>query len=137
MSVELKDKIKKNIKKRNITKTSLLQTIENSINGIKYYAEDGKSIVVYVVCLIIEVILGFEYNINGLEWILIICVLGITLSVELINTAIEAACDAVSREYNDFIKISKDCGSAATFVVFIVGIILNIIIFLPKVVALF
>ena len=135
--MELKDKIKKNIKKRNITKTSLLQTVENSINGIKYYAEDGKSIVVYVACLIIEVILGFEYNINGLEWILIICVLGITLSVELINTAIEAACDAVSREYNDFIKISKDCGSAATFVVFVVGIILNIIIFLPKVVALF
>lgn len=115
----------------------MLQTVENSINGIKYYAEDGKSIVVYVACLIIEVILGFEYNINGLEWILIICVLGITLSVELINTAIEAACDAVSREYNDFIKISKDCGSAATFVVFVVGIILNIIIFLPKVVALF
>ena len=137
MSVELKDKIKKSLKRRNINKNSLIQTIRNSINGIKFYAKDGKSIIVYILCVIIEIILGFEYNINGLEWILIICILGVTLSVEILNTAIEAVCDAVSREYNALIKISKDCGSAATFVVFIVGVILNVIIFLPKVISLF
>lgn len=137
MSLELKDKIKNDLKKRNISTKTLLGTVENSINGIKFYAKDGKSIIIYLVCAILEIIMGFEYQISGLEWILIICILGITLSIEIINTAIEAVCDAVSRDYNYLIKISKDCGSAATFVVFVVAIILNIIIFLPKVVALF
>jgi len=137
MSTELKEKIHKNISKRDINPKSVISTIGNSLNGIRCYAKDGKSIILYLFCAIVEVIMGFVYNINGLEWILIICILGITLSVEILNTAIEAVCDLVTREYNPLVKIAKDCGSAATFVIFIVAIILNIIIFYPKVIALF
>lgn len=137
MSMELKEKITKDIKKRDITPKSVLQTVKNSLNGFKWYAMEGKSIIIYLFGLIVEVVMGFVYNINGLEWILIVCILGIILSVELINTAIEATCDAITKDYNPLIKIAKDCGSAATFVIFIVAIILNIIIFYPKIIALF
>ena len=93
--------------------------------------------VLYLLGTLIEILMGYVYNINGLEWILIICILGVLLSVELINTGVESICDLVSREYNPLIKIAKDCASGATFVIFIVAIILNIIIFLPKVLNLF
>lgn len=137
MSTELKSKIEEDLKKRNLTPKSIFQTIKNSLNGIKCYAKDGKSILLFIIGSLLEIIMGFVYNINGLEWILIICILGFMLAIELINTAIEATCDAISKEYNPFIKIAKDCGSGATFVIFIVAIILNIIIFLPKILLLF
>ena len=137
MSSELKDKIQEDLKKRNITPRSVLQTTKNSLNGIWYYARDGKSIILYLIGLIYEIVMGFVFDINGLEWILIICIMGILLSVEVLNTSIEAACDAITKEYNPLIKIAKDCGSAATFTIFIVAVILNIIIFLPKIVNLF
>lgn len=133
----LKNKIEDDLKKRDVTPNGIFKTIKNSINGFKSYAKEGKSIVIYLIGVILEIIMGFVYNINGLEWILIICILGVILSVELINTALEAACDAITKEYNEFVKIAKDCGSAATFVVFTVAIILNIIIFLPKILVLF
>ena len=125
---------KGNAKKRNVNPYSVYKTVKNSVNGIKWYSQDGKSFIIYIFGVVLEIILGFLYKINGLEWILIICILGVILSVELLNTAIEAACDAISKEYNPLIKIAKDCGSGATFVVFVVSIILNIIIFLPKIV---
>ena len=131
--MELKDNAKKMI----VTPKSVYQTIKNSLCGIVSYAKEGKSFIIYVIGIIIETILGFAFKINGLEWILIICILGIILAIELLNTAIESVCDAVTKEYNSLIKIAKDCGSAATFIVFIVSIILNIIVFLPKVVILF
>lgn len=137
MSTELKKIIEKDLKKRNITPKSVVQTIKNSINGIICYARDGKSIILYIFGLIFEIIMGFVYKINGLEWILIICMMGILLSVELLNTSIEAACDAISKHYNPLIRIAKDCGSAATFVIFTVIVILNLIIFIPKVMVLF
>ena len=137
MSTELKNKIEEDLKKRNLTPKSVFQTIKNSLNGIRCYARDGKSLLLYVFGVLLEVIMGFAYRINGLEWILIIFMLGFILAVELINTAIEAACDAISKEYNSLIKIAKDCGSGATFIIFIVAILLNIIIFFPKIVALF
>lgn len=138
MSTELKEKkksfnIKEDFERRGINPKSIANIFRYSINGIRSYAEDGKSFVVYVFCTFIEVFLGFAFNVNGLEWILIISILGIILAVELLNTGLEAVCDAVTKEYNPLIKIAKDCGSGATFIIFMVAIILNIIIFLPKI----
>lgn len=135
--MELKDKIDENIKSRNISANSIFDVIKYSLNGIASYAKEGKSIIIYITCSVIEIILGFLYRINGLEWILVICILGFILSIELVNTSIEKVCDAVTKEYNPLIRIAKDCGSAATFVIFIVAIILNIIIFAPKIYTLF
>ena len=137
MSMESKGRKKSNIEKelerRQFNLQSVLNILKYSINGIVSYAKDGKSIILYVLGLIAEIILGFAFKVNGLEWILIICMFGIVLSVELLNTAIESVCDAVTKEYNPLIKIAKDCGSAATFVIFIVILILNVIIFYPKI----
>lgn len=144
MSTELKKiiekdikKLEKDIKKRNITPVSVMNTVKNSLSGIVFYAKDGKSIVLYIFGLIYEIIMGIIFKINGLEWILIICMMGILLSVELLNTSIEAACDAITKHYNPLIKIAKDCGSAATFIIFSVLVILNLIIFIPKIMILF
>ena len=129
MSMESKGRKKSNIEKelerRQFNLQSVLNILKYSINGIVSYAKDGKSIILYVLGLIAEIILGFAFKVNGLEWILIICMFGIVLSVELLNTAIESVCDAVTKEYNPLIKIAKDCGSAATFVIFIVTFQIN------------
>ena len=137
MSTELKDRIEEDLKRRDITPKSVLKTLKNSISGIKFYVKDGKSIILYLLGLIGQILAGVIFNISGLEWILIICIMGILLSIELLNTAIEATCDAITKEYNPLIKIAKDCGSAATFVIFVVTIILNLIVFIPKVLMLF
>lgn len=137
MSMDLKDKIEKSIKKRNITPKSVWNIFVNSVNGIKWYAKDGKSIVLYVFGVIVETLLGIFLHISGLEWTLLVCMLTVILSVELINTAIESICDLVSKEYNTKIKIAKDCGSAATFVIFCATVAISLVIFLPKIWVLF
>ena len=129
--------IKEEFERRDFNARSVMNVLKYSINGIKSYADEGKSIILYSLGAIIEIALGFLFHVNGLEWILIICMLGILLAVELLNTAIEKACDAITKEYNPYIKIAKDCGSGATFVIFTVLLILNIIIFYPKIVLLF
>lgn len=137
MSMDLKDKIEKDIKKRNITAKSIWRIIVNSVNGIRWYAKDGKSIILYVFGTILEVILGIALNISGLEWTLIVCMLTVILAVELLNTAIEAVCDLVTKEYKTKIKIAKDCGSAATFVIFGATVAISLVIFIPKIAVLF
>ena len=54
MSTELKDKIESDIKRRNFTPQGVFQTIKNSINGIMCYAKDGKSILLYILGVILE-----------------------------------------------------------------------------------
>ena len=137
MSMDLKDKIEKDIKKRDLTPKSIWSIIVNSVNGIRWYAKDGKSIILYIFGAIAEVILGIALNISGLEWTLIVCMLTVILAVELLNTAIEAVCDLVTEDYNMKVKIAKDCGSAATFVIFGATVAISLVIFIPKIATLF
>ena len=129
--------IKEELERRDLNSKSLMNVIKYSLNGIRVYIEDGKSFIIYSFCALLEIICGFIFKVNGLEWILIICMLGIILSVEVLNTAIENVCDALTKEYNPLIKAAKDCGSGATFIIFIVMCFLNVIIFYPKIAALF
>ena len=112
--------LKEEFQRRDLNTKSIMNIIKYSLNGIKSYADDGKSIIIYLFGLLFEIFLGFLFHINGLEWILVICMFGVILSVELLNTAIEACCDAITKDFNPYIKIAKDCASAATFVIFIV-----------------
>ena len=137
MSMDLKDKIEKDIKRRNITPKSIWNIFVNSLNGMRWYAKDGKSIILFVIGTIAEIILGIALNISGLEWTLIVCMLTVMLAVELLNTAIESVCDLVTKEYNAKIKIAKDCGSAATFVIFGSTVAISLVIFIPKIAVLF
>ena len=129
--------LKEEFERRNLNPKSVMNIIKYSLDGIMAYAKDGKSIIIYIFGSLLEILCGFIFHINGLEWILIICMLGIILAVELLNTAIEAVCDSITKNFNPYIKVAKDCGSAATFVIFIVILILNIIIFYPKIMQLF
>lgn len=48
-------------------------------------------------------------------WLLVGAIL-LLIMVEVLNTGIEAACDAVSREFNIEIQLAKDCGSLAVLI---------------------
>ena len=56
-------------------------------------------------------------------WLLIGAIL-LLIMVEVLNTGIEAACDAFSREFNVEIQLAKDCGSLAVLIaiILVVGV---------------
>lgn len=55
-------------------------------------------------------------------WLLVAAVLFLIL-VEVLNTGIEAACDAVSREFDIDIQLAKDCGSLAVLFSIVLALI--------------
>ena len=55
-------------------------------------------------------------------WLLVGAVL-LLIMVEVLNTGIEAACDAVSREFHIDIQLAKDCGSLAVLISVLIALI--------------
>ena len=53
-------------------------------------------------------------------WLLVGAVL-LLIMVEVLNTGIEAACDAVSREFHIDIQLAKDCGSLAVLISIVIA----------------
>lgn len=80
---------------------------------------------------------GFFFRISTTEWVLIIIQVGLVWAAEAFNTALEKLADAVSTEYHPLIKATKDIAAGGVLIVALSAVIVGILIFLPKFIALF
>ena len=78
------------------------------------------------------IIAGFMFEISLVEWCVCFILFGLILSLELVNTAIEAVVDLVTEERKSLAKIAKDTAAGAVLVSAIMAIVIGLIIFVPK-----
>ena len=107
------------------------------IKGLRYAYRNEQNLAVDVGVALLVTIAGFIFKLNLVEWAILALTIGLVISCELINTAIEAVVDLVTEDYHPLAKVAKDTAAAAVFVFAIVAVIVGLIIFLPKVMALF
>jgi diacylglycerol kinase (ATP) len=67
-----------------------------------------------ILCILLAP-LGFYFGETGLEKAMLLGSLMLVLIVELLNSAIEAAVDRISKDHHDLAGQAKDMGSAAVF----------------------
>ena len=103
-----------------------------SWQGLVYAYKHEKSMWIHAVLSLITVILGLFLNLRGIEWLIIMIVLGAILSIELLNTGIESVVDMITHDYHELAKVAKDTGSAATFVASTIGVVTILSIYIPK-----
>lgn len=87
--------------------------------------------------MIAVIIMGFLLKISRLEWVMCIFLFVLVISEELINTTLEALVDVVMPEINPKAKFVKDVAASAVLVSAIGAVVIGLIIFLPKIIALF
>lgn len=110
---------------------NILNKCKYSLQGLYYCFQNESSFLLEAITACIIIILGIVFDIEFLEWVISFGSLALISITELINTAIEATVDMVTQEYNEYAKIAKDCGSAATGVMTVLATIVNLIIFIP------
>ena len=103
-----------------------------SWQGLVYAYKHEKSMWIHAVLSLVTVVLGLFLNLRGIEWLIIMIVLGAILSIELLNTGIESVVDMITHDYHELAKVAKDTGSAATFVASTIGLITILSIYVPK-----
>ena len=129
--------LKKQEKHKKMSFKRFLNSIKYSVDGLVNAYQNEQSLWLHAMCTMIIVILGFALQISFIQWAIIVIALVIVLAVELLNTAIEATVDLVTKEIHPLAKVAKDCGSAAAFVSSIMVFIICCFIFIPKIIALF
>ncbi len=107
------------------------------IKGLRYAYRNEQNLAFDIGMALVVSILAFVFELSRTEWAILLLTMGLVISCELINTAIEATVDLVTEEYHPLAKVAKDTAAAAVFVFAIVAVLVGIIIFVPKVIALF
>ena len=86
---------------------------------------------------ILALLLGIIFKLNKPERLAVLILIGLVMSLEMVNTAIEAVVDLVSPEKHPLAKVAKDCASGAVGIMSIFAAIIGLSIFIPKIIALF
>ena len=115
----------------------IISSVKNSWNGLKVAYKNEQSMYIHLVCTIILLLFSFFLKISMIQWLIIIAIIGLTLVVELLNTAIESTVDLVTKEFHPLAKVAKDTASAAEFVLSVTSAVIALMIFIPKIIELF
>lgn len=109
------------------------KSFKHACEGVWYLLTHEHNFVIILCAILITTVLGFIYHITRSEWLFIVACFGSVLGSELINTAIEATVDLVTKKINPLAKLAKDTASSATLVFCIMSLIGALIIFIPKI----
>ncbi len=114
-----------------------LDSFKYSYAGLRYAYLNEQSMLIHLLATIVVIIGGILLKISVTEWLICIVLFGFVMGAELLNTAIEATVDMAMPDIHPLAKIAKDTASAAVGVLSLAALAVGIIIFLPKILALF
>jgi undecaprenol kinase len=115
----------------------LVRSFYFASRGIIEALKTERNIKIHSTVAIIVVLVGLFFSLNWLEWLFILVAIVGTITLELVNSAIERVVDLVTTEYHPLAQQAKDIAAGAVFLYAIFSIIVGIIIFLPKVMNVF
>ena len=111
-------------------------SLKNAIAGLIWVIKTQRNFKVELFLSIISILGGFYFKITYVEFLIIGTLITIGLVIEVINTAIEEAIDAIHKDWQEAIKIAKDVAASAMLIFSIGAFIIASIIFVPHIIKL-
>ncbi|MFC0604187.1 diacylglycerol kinase [Winogradskyella pulchriflava] len=109
-----------------------IKSVGYAFKGMLILIKTEASIQIQLFIAIVVTIAGFYFNISKTEWIVQVSMIGLVMSIEGINTAIEYISDFIHPDHHPKIGLIKDIAAGAVFIASIVAVIVAGIIYIPK-----
>jgi diacylglycerol kinase (ATP) len=113
--------------------TGRLKSMVFALKGAYKLVTTEHSVMVQFSIGIIITIAGFYFEITQTEWLLQTLAIGLVLSIEGLNTAVEKIADFIHPEFHERIGFIKDIAAGAVFFAAMTAIAIGAIIYFPYV----
>jgi len=110
-----------------------IKSVGYAFRGAVFLLKTEPSIKVQFLIGIIVTITGLYFKISTTEWLIQFLAIGLVVSIEGVNTAIEELANFIHPEHHKKIGIIKDIAAGAVFLASIFAIAVGFIIYLPKI----
>lgn len=123
------------MKKVNFSIAKRIKSFGFAFNGLRILFHEEHNSRIHFFASVLVVIAALLFKLNTYEWFAIIFSIGLVVTAEIINTAVENIADFLTTEQNNHIKKIKDLAAAAVLVSALTALTIGLIIFLPKITA--
>lgn len=107
---------------------SWIKSANHAIEGILHAAKTQRHVRYHLYTTIVILLLSFVLGISWSEFAILIILSVVVLSVEMLNTAIEAITDVLFKEFDKKAKVIKDIAAGAVLVTALGAVVIGYII---------
>ncbi len=117
-------------------KNPLYKSFGYAFEGIFAGIRGERNMKIHCFAAVCVVVAGVLFHISVTEWCICLVLFGLILSLELVNTAIEAVVDFVTEDKKPLAKLAKDTAAGAVLIAAVMAAMAGLLIFVPKLVSL-
>ena len=117
-------------------KNPLYKSFGYAFEGIFAGIRGERNMKIHCFAAVCVIMAGVLFHISVTEWCICLVLFGLILSLELVNTAIEAVVDLVTEDKKPLAKLAKDTAAGAVLIAAVMAAMAGLLIFVPKLVSL-
>lgn len=115
----------------------VINSFKYAFEGIFSCFKTERNMKIHLSIMILVIIMGTYFKISVFEWVACVTCFALLMGGEMFNTSIETIVDMVMPNKNEKAKKAKDVAAGGVLIFAIFSAIVGLIIFLPKIIALF
>jgi diacylglycerol kinase (ATP) len=108
-----------------------IRSLKFAFSGAYKLITTEHSVITQVIVGLLTTAAGFYFGISKIEWILQIFAIGLILSIESLNTAVEKMADFVHPDFHSKIGFIKDIAAGAVLFAGIAAVLIGLLIYVP------
>ena len=108
-----------------------LKSLKYAVLGAYKLANTEHSVISQISIGVLSTIAGFYFGITKTEWLFQTLAIGLVLSIEGLNTAVEKIADFIHPDYHERIGFIKDIAAGAVFFAAMTALVIATIIYIP------
>ncbi|MBS6602944.1 MAG: diacylglycerol kinase family protein [Brachyspira sp.] len=111
-------------------------TFKNARKGMRIVLKSERNIRIHFVAAVFVLVLGFVMQFSALKISVLLLAIGLVVSAEMLNSAIEFSLDAIfHNRYSKMVGMAKDISAGAVMFVTIIAVLIGGLIFIPEILA--
>lgn len=115
-------------------KSSFRQSLTYAVSGIGHAFSSQRNVKIHFLVASTVSLLGIFLKITRLEWLSLILLSGLVISLELMNTSVELVVDLSTKQHKIRAKLAKDVAAGSVLLASILALVCGCLIFYPRLV---
>ncbi len=106
-------------------------------NGLAAVFKTERNFRIHLIAAVLVIMAGVYFGVSPAKWGLLVLVIGLVLTAELFNTAVEKMIDYVKPDIHPAAGLIKDIAAGSVLLAALTAVAVGLIIFLPEIYAMF
>ena len=108
---------------------SLLRSFGYAFAGIGRLIRQQRNAQIHVGLTLFILLLSLAWGLSRVEWLILVLTIALVLSMEALNTAVEAVVDLVSPQFHPLAKLAKDVAAGGVLIAAIGAVIVALLLY--------